>query len=327
MGKLVKLVVTIPAFNEENSIGDVIKNIPRDCCDDVKIVVIDDGSNDNTSLVAQKAGADFVIKHSNNLGLAKTYRDLIDVGLDLDADILLNIDADGQYEPKEISKLIHPILNNEADIVLGSRFAGKIEQMPISKKIGNKIATKVTSRVAGQNFSDCQTGFRALNKEAALRMNTVSDFTYTQESLVEAVYNNLKICEVPVNFYKREGESRLFPNVFNYAKRAGTTLIKTYIYHKPLKFFLYVGMIVLLIGFVLGMRVLIHYLTTTVVTPYLPTAVLSTLCCIVGFQIIIFGLLGDMLRRNQNLHEEILYRLKKNESNNRQSIHKKNKLK
>lgn len=310
---MVRVVVTIPAFNEAESIGNVIKSIPRNIADDVKILVLDDGSTDNTSDVAYEAGADLVVSHIHNLGLAATYRDSLEVATEeMDADILVNIDADGQYEPKEIKKLIEPILNHKADIVLGSRFTGYIEKMKWSKKIGNKVATKIVSSAAGQKFSDCQTGFRAITRDVAMRINVTSDFTYTQESLVNAVHHNLKVVEVPVKFYKREDrKNRLFGSVWNYAKRGGSTLIRTYIYHKPLRFFLYIGAVVFTIGILLGLRVMVHYVTTGWVTPFLPTAVLATLVTIIGFQIIIFGLLADMIRSNQNLHEEMLYRIKK----------------
>lgn len=311
------LVVTIPAFNEAKTIGKVIKSIPRDCCDVVKVLVVDDGSRDNTVDVSYESGADLVVSHIQNLGLAATYRDSLEIATEeMGADILVNIDADGQYEPKEIPKLIQPILDKKADIVLGSRFDGYIEQMKFSKKIGNKIATRVVSRVAGHKFSDCQTGFRAITRDVAMRMNVTNDFTYTQESLVNAVYHNLKVVEVPVTFYKREGPSRLFPSVWRYAKRSGGALIRTYIYHKPLRFFMYLGSLIFIVGFVLAARVLAHYLLKGVVTPYLPTAVLSVLCLIVGFQIITLGLVGDMIRTNQNIHEEILYRIRKNGKNN-----------
>jgi len=262
--------------------------------------------------VSKDAGADKIISHVHNLGLAVTFRDALDGAIDLDADLIVNIDADGQYDPNEICKLIKPVLDNDADIVLGSRFDGFIEEMPMSKKIGNRLATKAASRAAGKHFSDAQTGFRAFTRDAAMRLNIIGDFTYTQETLVQAVNKNLRVSEVPVNFYKREGESRLFPSVWSYAKRGGSTLIRSYLYHKPLKTFFIIGSIVFIVGFLLGLRVLIHYLSTSMVAPLLPTSVLSAVLMIVGFQVIILGLVADLIRRNQNVQEEILYRLKKN---------------
>ncbi len=325
MGYITRLVVTIPAYNEEKTIADVIKKIPRDLnsCDEVKVLVLDDGSMDGTVQAAKDAGADKILSHVHNLGLAITFRDALDGALDMGADIIVNIDADGQYDPVEISKLVQPVVDNDADIVLGSRFDGYIEEMSMSKKLGNKVATKFASRAAGKHFSDAQTGFRAFSKDAAMRLNIMGDFTYTQETLVQAVNKNLRICEVPVNFYKREGESRLFPSVWSYAKRGGSTLIRSYLYHKPLKTFLLIGSLVFAVGLILGLRVLLHYMATSMVTPLLPTSVLSVLLLIVGFQVIILGLIGDLIRRNQNVQEEILYRLKKN-SGKTENNHEKN---
>lgn len=320
-----KLVITIPAYNEQKTIADVIKKIPRtiENCDEVQILVVDDGSTDKTVEVSKNAGADKVISHINNLGLAITFRDALDVAIEMGADIIVNIDADGQYEPKQISTLVQPIIDDTADMVLGSRFAGYIEDMKSSKMIGNKLATKIASRAAGKKFSDAQTGFRAISKDAAMRLNVLGSFTYTQETLVQAVNKNLRITEVPVSFYKRNDDSRLFTSVWNYAKRGGGTLIRSYLYNKPLKTFLFIGSGVFIVGFMLALRVLLHYLSTGMVTPFLPTSVLSVLLLIVGFQVIILGLLGDLIRRNQILSEEILYRLKKNGRNSYNDYEKK----
>ena len=158
---------------------------------------------DKTVQVAKEAGADKILSHVHNLGLAITFRDALDEALDMGADVIVNIDADGQYDPSEITKLIQPVINNDADIVLGSRFDGYIDEMPMSKKLGNKVATKFASRAAGKHFSDAQTGFRAFSKDAAMRLNIMGDFTYTQETLVQAVNKNLRICEVPVNLDRK----------------------------------------------------------------------------------------------------------------------------
>ena len=165
------IAVTIPAYNEEETIGNVIKNIPRDCGESVTIIVVDDGSTDNTYEEALKAGADRIIQHSHNMGLAKTFRDGLEAAVEMGADIVVNIDADGQYEEKEIPKLITPIIDGKADIVLGSRFDGWIEKMPFRKKIGNKISTMITSFASGMKISDAQTGFRAFSREAAKNLS------------------------------------------------------------------------------------------------------------------------------------------------------------
>ncbi len=307
-----KIAVTIPAFDEESTIGTVINSIPRNCGEQVVIIVIDDGSTDNTYEEATKAGADKIIRHNQNMGLAKTFRDGLEAALGIGADIVVNIDADGQYEEKEILKIINPIMKGEADIVLGSRFLGWIEKMPLRKKIGNKLSTMVTSFASGMKISDAQTGFRAFSREAALQINVMSDYTYVQETIIQAVNKGLKIVEVPIKFYKREGKSRLISNVFNYARQAVKTILKTHLYYKPLKTFVLIGSVVFFVGVLFAARVLIHYITTGMVTPYLPTAVLSALLLIVGFQTVVLGLIADMIGANRRVQEDILYKMKKN---------------
>ncbi len=308
-----RLVVTIPAYNEEKTLGKVIREIPRkiDKIDEVKIVVIDDGSIDDTRKVAFEAGADKIISFKQNRGLAQAFNVGLNVALQMNSDIIVNIDADGQYDGAEIIKLITPILNSEADVVLGSRFKGWIEYMPLQKKFGNSLATKVTNLLSGLKISDAQTGFRAFSKEAALRINVMSNYTYVQETIIQAMDKRLKIVEVPVHFRRRKGKSRLIPNIFSYSKRAGLTILTTYRDYKPLKTFLLIGGFIMLIGLVFGLRVLIHYFNTGMVTPFIPSAILTAILLIVGFQIVILALIADMIGNNRKIQEEILYVLKK----------------
>ncbi len=306
-----KLIVMIPAFNEEGSIAGVIQNIPRDIADEVTVMVIDDGSSDDTVSEAKKGGADYVISFSKNRGLAQAFKIGLYHALNMRGDVIVNIDADGQYDPHEIPRLIRPIIDGKADVVLGSRFKGWIEYMPRHKRIGNIIATKVTSLLAGIPISDAQTGFRAFSKEAALRLNVIAEYTYVQETIIQSVYNGLRIVEVPCTFLKRvQGQSRLISNFFDYALKAGKTIIRTYINYKPLKTFLTIGGIFSSVGLIFGLRVLIHFFKTGMVTPHLPSAILTAILLIVGFQIILLGLIADMIGVERRLMEEILYRLR-----------------
>jgi glycosyltransferase involved in cell wall biosynthesis len=220
-----KLIITIPAYNEEETIAEVIEEIPRDIdlVDTVEILVIDDGSTDNT--VSEAKEADRIISFKQNRGLAHAFRAGLETALEQGADIIVNIDADGQYNGREIPNLIAPILNESADIVLGNRQINTLEHMPRGKKVGNKMATWVTRRVTGLPIMDAQTGFRAFSRDAALHLNIMSDYTYVQETIIQAVNNGLTIVDVPVEFRKRKGgESRLISNIFSYASRAGGTI-------------------------------------------------------------------------------------------------------
>ena len=313
-----KLVVMIPAYNEEETIGSVIKEIPRDCCEQVEVLVINDGSRDNTVKEAERAGADKIVSFKRNKGLAPAFRAGLETALEMDADIIVNIDADGQYNPKEIPKLIKPIVDEKADFVLGSRFRGWIEYMPIHKKVTNRIATFVTRRVSGLPISDAQTGFRAFTRDAAFHLNVMSGYTYVQETLMQAANYGLVIEEVPIEFRKRTGgESRLISNIFGYAKRAGGTIAMTYRDYQPLKTFSYIGIFFIVCGLIFGLRVLIHYFDTGMVGSYLPSAVLTVLLLIVGIQTIVLGLLADMLKTHRKIQDEVLYRLKKMERDNK----------
>ena len=312
-GISLRLVVMIPAYNEEKTVGKVISEIPREITqiDDIRIVVIDDGSTDSTRNVALEAGANKVLSFKKNQGLAIAFKKGLNLALEMNADIIVNIDADGQYDGKEITALLRPILDNKADIVLGSRFKGWIEFMSLQKKIGNSLATKVTNLLTGLQISDAQTGFRAFSQEAALRLDIKSDYTYVQETIIQAVEKGLTIIEVPVHFRRRDGKSRLITNIFSYARRAGINILRTYRDYEPLRTFLIIGGVISLLGFAVGLRVLIQYLTTGMVGPYLPSAILTAVLLILGFQVIILGIIADMVGNNRKIQEEILYFLKK----------------
>jgi glycosyltransferase involved in cell wall biosynthesis len=308
-----KLVVMIPAYNEERSISNVIMEIPHDITgiDLVEILVINDGSKDSTLEEARRAGADKIITHKKNLGLGISFRDGLEEALKMQADIIVNTDADFQYNGAEIPKLIDPILNEAADIVIGDRQIDLLDHMPASKLIGNKLATWITRRVTGLPIKDAQTGFRAFSREAALRMSLTGNYTYVQETLIQAANKNLVVVQIPVEFRRRSGESRLISNIFSYAKSAGTTIVRSYRDYQPFKVFTALGLAFIIVGFAVGFRVLIHYFDTGTVTPYLPSAVLTTVLVIVGLQAVIFGLIADMLKTQRIFQEEILYRLKK----------------
>lgn len=312
--KPAKLSITIPAYNEEASIVKVIREIPRkiEGIGEVEVIVINDGSKDMTNEVAKEAGADKIVQFPANKGLAIAFKEGLNAAIEGNADIIVNIDADGQYNALEIPKLIKPILDGKAEMVLGSRFAGTIEHMVPQKRFGNKLATFVVSLASGKKISDAQTGFRAVSREAALRLVIHSGYTYTQETIIQAAHKRIGIAQVPVEFRKRKGgNSKLISNIATYAKQSAVTLIRTYTYYNPLKTFTIIGGIIFLLGTVLGFRVLIHFINTGMVTPYLPTAILSSMLAIIGFQIIVMGLIADIEHQNRHIMEEILYRMRK----------------
>jgi glycosyltransferase involved in cell wall biosynthesis len=306
----------IPCWNEEGTIASVIRRVPRELpgVSDVKVLVIDDGSEDDSPIAAVRVGADVVIRHKNNLGLGRTFRDGLEAGLRLGADIIVNIDADGQYDPVELPRLLDPILQGRADIVLGNRQVERLTHMPWSRRWGNRVASWVTRRISGLAVRDAQTGFRALTRDAAVRLTLNGGYTYTQEMIIQAAYRGLLVEEVPVAFERRShGSSRLITSVWRYALRSGGIILRSYRDHNPMKVFALIGVAILAVGGLVGLRVLAHFLATGMVGPLLPSAILAAVLGVVGFQVIIFGLLADMLRAHRQIMEDMLLHVRKNE--------------
>ena len=294
---LMKIVVTIPAYNEERTIGKVIRDI-RAVMDlyryNYNVLVIDDGSRDKTAIEAKNAGA-IVYSHPRNYGLAETFRSEIEKCLELNADIIVHTDADGQYLAEEIPQLFEEVKKGN-DLVLGSRFKGKIESMPMVKRFGNLAFSKVISQVTRTKISDSQTGFRAFTREVAKNIRLSSTHTYTQEQIIRAVKQKFKIKEVPVYFAKRHGKSRLMRNPLEYAVKAWINILRIYRDYEPLKFFGLFGFMFFAVGFLLGLYVLYVFLTTGIVGR-IPTVMLSVLLMSIGVQIWLFGFFADMSKK------------------------------
>ncbi len=294
------IIVTIPAYNEEKTIGQAVKEV-RKSLDSTKykgkykVVVVDDGSKDNTAEAAKKHGA-IVFSHPKNYGLAECFKTEIEKCLELNADVIVHIDADLQYQPEEISKLLKEI-ENGYDLVLGSRFKGKIEYMPFVKRIGNMAFSKVVSQVSGIKISDAQTGFRAFTRKVAEQVPITSDHTYTQEQIIRSVKQKFRIKEVPIYFAKRDGKSRLISSPFGYAIRAMINIIRVYRDFKPLKFFGIAGSIFLSIGMVLGLYLVYFQFFGNGAFRHLGLMMLDILILSIGLQIIIFGFIADMNRK------------------------------
>ena len=289
------VVITIPAFNEESSLAMLVKDIHevmKSSRYSYKILVLDDGSTDRTKEVASKLGA-VVFSNPVRLGLAETFKTEMKKALELNPDIIIHIDADYQYSPKDIPRLIKPIEDGEADLVLGNRFQGGIDSMPLMKRLGNKAFSKVISDITRFRVGDCQTGFRAMNKKAA-SLPIISNHTYTQEQIIRAVRSGLKIKEIPTHFYSRKsGKSKLLKGPFEYAIKAWINILRLYRDFEPLKFFGRIGLFFILVGLIVGAYVLIDFFIRKNVG-HLPLTVLTVLLIVMGIQILLFGFLADM---------------------------------
>ena len=309
-----KLVVTIPALNEEKTIGQVVRGVPTQIVgvDEIEILVINDGSTDATALEAAHAGAS-VINLKGGDGLGTVFRTGLERAMRREADIIVNIDGDGQFNSADIAKLIQPILDDRADFVTCSRFADPAlkPEMPIVKYYGNQVVTKIINWICGgTRFSDVSCGFRAFSREAAYRLTLFGRFTYTQECFIDLFSKGVRIAEVPlkVRGVREHGKSRMASSILKYASNSLPIILRAMRDIQPLKFFGGIGVILGIFGLILGAFVTGWYFThnqkTSPFTSLIPLAgVLVTLAFLLG----VLALLADMMGRHRRISEELLY--------------------
>jgi glycosyltransferase involved in cell wall biosynthesis len=313
-----KLIVMIPAYNEELMISRVISEIPRKISgiSKVEVLVIDDGSKDKTVEVARKAGADHIIKNNRRLGLGKTFKNGIENCLKRKADIIVNIDGDYQFNSKDIPVLVQPILEDNFDMVTCTRFKNKkfSKTVPFVKRLGNYAFTKLVSKITKRKFTDTQCGFRAYSHEAALRLNTFGTFTYTQEVFIDLVSKGMRIKEIPLKVrYFKKRKSHISGKLIKYGFRSLGIIANAFRDTRPLEFFGGPGLLVFVLGFLGGLYSFLYWLVNLLTSPVRTLFNVSVFFMSFGLILIIFGLLADMLRRNNLVQEEILYKLKKKE--------------
>lgn len=290
------IIALIPAYNEQDTIAKVIHQTKLFVD---KIIVIDDGSTDSTKEVTIQAGAE-VIDNIVNRGLGETMKHGYKEALKQGADIIVQLDADGQYLAKEIPLLIQPILNNEADLVLGSRLENIQYKMPILKKFGNKSFSLVLRILTGADVKDGQTGFRAMRREVLETAMPENKYTYTQEMIIRSAEEGWRIKSVPITFIERvSGGSRLISHPLSYALRSWLIIIRTMRDYHPLSFFGMPGLLLILVGLILGIALVYKFAITGSIGKT-PTIILVALLIIVGIQFIFIGLMADMIRKRRN---------------------------
>jgi glycosyltransferase involved in cell wall biosynthesis len=313
-----KLIVQIPCYNEEDTLPLTLKDIPRSFqgIGKVELLIIDDGSTDRTLEAARIHGVHHFVKLTHNKGLAESFKAGIDACLRLGADIIVNTDGDNQYCGADIQKLIDPILQGEADVVIGDRQIEEIKHFSFVKKRLQKMGSWVVRHLSGTRVPDTTSGFRAYSRDAALRMNVLSRFTYTLETVIQAGKKNMAIGHVPVRTNEPTRKSRLFSSIPAYIKRSMATMLRVYTLYEPLKMFWIIGSLVFGTGFILGLRFLYFHFTQQ--GGHIQSLLLAAVLMIVGFQIAMIGLLADIIGANRRLIEEVLYRVKRIELEKKQ---------
>jgi glycosyltransferase involved in cell wall biosynthesis len=308
-----KVVVQIPCLNEAATLPDTLRGIPRVIpgVDALEILVIDDGSTDQTSEAARAHGADHVVRFKKRKGLAYGFMAGLDAALKLGADIIVNTDADNQYNGADIPRLIAPILEGKAEMVVGDRGVAEVAHFSWTKRHLQTAGSWVVRKVSGTNVPDVTSGFRALTREAALRINIVSEFTYTLESIIQAGKKQLAIAHLPI-VAKETRPSRLFGSTWEYVKRSGATILRIYAMYEPFKVFILLGSALFVGGALLGLRYA-YFWWMGEIRGHIQSAILSVLLLILGFQTLQWGIMADLIASNRKLLEDLLYRIRKME--------------
>jgi glycosyltransferase involved in cell wall biosynthesis len=307
-----KLIVQIPAFNEEATIAQTLRDIPKriDGISQLETLLIDDGSTDRTVETARKAGITHVVSLKTNKGLASAFVAGIDAALRLGADIIVNTDADNQYAGADIALLVAPILRGTAEVTIGDRQVSSSPHMSPLKRLLQRMGSTTVSIASGVHVPDVTSGFRAFSREAALQINVFNPFTYTLETIIQSGNHNLGVQSVAVRTNAPTRPSRLYRGVGTYLRKSMATIFRTYALYKPLKTFFAIGAIFMLLGVGLGGRFLYHYAEGDR-GGHIQSLILAAIFLIVGFQTLLIGLVADLISVNRRLSEEILLRLKR----------------
>jgi glycosyltransferase involved in cell wall biosynthesis len=306
-----KVIIQIPCFNEEETLGVALGALPRTLpgVDVVEWLVVNDGSVDGTAEVARRFGVDHVISRPH-LGLARTFMAGLEACLERGADVIVNTDADNQYNADDIPKLLEPILADRADMVIGERPILSIEHFSPAKKLLQKVGSWVVRKASKTSIADAPSGFRAINRETALRMNVFNEYTYTLETIIQAGQASLRVVSVPVRTNGFLRPSRLLKSIPAYVQRSILTIFRIFIVYKPLRFFALLGSVPFALGSILMLRwVWLFYEGTT--RTHLPSLVIAAVLVLVGVQVWVLGFVADLIAVNRRLLEDIQVRIRR----------------
>lgn len=307
-----KLIIQIPCYNEEETLEIALNDLPKqiDGIDEIEYLIIDDGCKDNTVEVAKNWGVHHVVSFTRNKGLAKGFMAGIDACLRNGADIIVNTDADNQYCADDIPKLIQPILDKKADIVIGERPIDETEHFSWMKKKLQHFGSWVVRKASNTDIPDAPSGFRAFSREAAMRINVINDYTYTLETIVQAGRNRMAIMSVPIRTNPELRQSRLFHSMFGYIKKSVLTIFRALMMYKPLYCFTLVATVPSTIGVLIGIRFMVFYFTGRG-SGHTQSLMLACTLLIVGFVTFVIGMLADVISANRKILEDTQYHVKK----------------
>ena len=307
-----KLIIQITCYNEAETLEIALNDLPKhiDGIDEIEYLIINDGSQDNTVEVAKNWGVNYVVNFKCNRGLAKGFMAGLDACLRQGADIIVNTDADDQYCGADIEKLVRPILEGKAEIVIGERPIDETEHFSPMKKRLQHIGSWTVRVASKTDVPDAPSGFRAYSREAALRMNVVNEYTYTLETIVQAGRNKMAITSVPIRTNPELRSSRLFHSMFGYIKKSMLTIIRAFMMYKPLRFFTMIGGIIFAIGLIIGIRFLVYFFMGQS-SGHIQSLILASTLLMLGFQTFISGLLADLIASNRKLLEDTQERVRR----------------
>ena len=307
-----KLIIQIPCYNEAETLTIALDALPRhiDGIDEIEYLIINDGSDDATEAIARAWGVQHVVHFKRNLGLAKGFLAGLDLALRNGADIIVNTDADNQYCGADIEKLVKPIIEKKADIVIGERPIDEIKEFSWIKKKLQRLGSWFVRKASDTDIPDAPSGFRAFSRHAAMRMNVNNEYTYTLETIVQAGRNKMAIMSVPIRTNPELRKSRLMSNMYAYIKKSVLTVLRAFLMYRPLQVFKLIAIIFMFGGTVIGIRFLYYYFTNQG-SGHIQSLILATTLIIIGVQTFLLGLQADVISANRKLLEDIQFRVKK----------------
>ena len=307
-----RLIIQIPCLNEAKALPATLAALPRqiDGIDTIETLIIDDGSTDDTLDVARRCGVDHIVRFTSHRGLARGFAAGLDACLHLGADVIVHTDADGQYPGEDIPRLVAPILRGEADMVVGDRGVDSVAHFSPVKRVLQRLGSSAVSALSGIEIGDVTSGFRAYSREAALRLNILTNFTYTLETIMQSGEKPITILSVPTRSNPPTRPSRLFSGTGQYLRRQIPTILRLFWVYQPLKTFTLIAAVFLGVGLILGLRFL-YFFTFHTGAGHVQSLILAAVLLIVGFQILILGLVADLLAANRRLMEDTLYRVRR----------------